>query len=566
MRKFNHQLTGGIAVYRVNTDYYKNVGVGKQLVTALEADEGILGYSNYDRNQIFGSNPFYYAGKNLSNGVQPIQINKKTIPSTKLSDGNYLETSLTVMSDSAAEMTVKIGEDGYVPVEKIEIEPKDLTLEFGESIELKATITPENATYKGIEWSEKFFIPSFPKMVDKNGKVTVPKSMFASGILEVTAKSIDGEKSNTIKVKIISKKVTGISLAQENVTLNVDETQKLDYSIQPENAADKRVDWSSSNEEVVTVSKDGVITAKKQGNALVTATTTEGKKTATSKVSVVGRADAEGVFGTVPWSWEKESQTVTFKGGKFFDTDTYNSIYEKIEKLPELEGKKIKKIVFKEPIELSQNSSALFYWLGYLESIEGAHFLDTSKVVDMSLMFMNTLALTSLDIRNWDVSNVKVMNSMFYAAGAIEELDLNTWDVSNVEVMSSMFFNMRKLKKLNINNWDVRNVIEMSDAFNMTLSLPELNLSGWNTNKATGYIQEFTGTNDRLEKFVLGENCQLPIKYYYAGFPMDGGETYTGRWLKVSETGETIKVYETAKDLLDTYDCNGGIFIRERKE
>lgn len=73
--------------------------------------------------------------------------------------------------------------------------------------------------------------------------------------------------------KPIPIEVQSISMDQSEVTLKVGETASLDYLILPENATVKNVRWKSSNEDAVTITSDGVITAIKPDEVEISATT-----------------------------------------------------------------------------------------------------------------------------------------------------------------------------------------------------------------------------------------------------------------------------------------------------
>ena len=55
--------------------------------------------------------------------------------------------------------------------------------------------------------------------------------------------------------------VTGVSLDESSITLDVGGNQTLTATVTPEDATNKKVRWSSDNEAVATVSEDGVVTA-----------------------------------------------------------------------------------------------------------------------------------------------------------------------------------------------------------------------------------------------------------------------------------------------------------------
>ena len=82
--------------------------------------------------------------------------------------------------------------------------------------------------------------------------------------------------------------VTGVTLAPTSATLTLGETETVTLipTVLPDDATDKSVTWSSSNETVATVSNEGVVTAVAAGTATITVTTTDGAKTATCAVTV----------------------------------------------------------------------------------------------------------------------------------------------------------------------------------------------------------------------------------------------------------------------------------------
>lgn len=69
---------------------------------------------------------------------------------------------------------------------------------------------------------------------------------------------------------------TGISLNKTSLTLKVGRSETLIATVTPDNATNKNVTWSSSNNEVATVDNNGNVIAKSVGTATITATTTDG--------------------------------------------------------------------------------------------------------------------------------------------------------------------------------------------------------------------------------------------------------------------------------------------------
>ena len=83
--------------------------------------------------------------------------------------------------------------------------------------------------------------------------------------------------------------VSSIELNKRGLTLTgKDATETLTASIEPTNATNQNVSWSSDNTYVVTVSQTGVVTATGIGNAIITAYTTDGSsKSASCSATVV---------------------------------------------------------------------------------------------------------------------------------------------------------------------------------------------------------------------------------------------------------------------------------------
>jgi uncharacterized protein YjdB len=186
---------------------------------------------------------------------------------------------------------------------KLDITSKELT--EGESFTLKATVEPDNATDKSVTWSSS---ANDVASVDQNGKVTALKA----GTATITVTTKDGSKKATcaitVKAKVIP--VTGVTLDASAMEVDEGFSFMLTATVNPDNATDKSVTWSSSDATVATVSQTGEVTGVKKGTATITVTTNNGGKTATCTVTVIARVAsvsldkntlelAEGEFATL---------------------------------------------------------------------------------------------------------------------------------------------------------------------------------------------------------------------------------------------------------------------------
>ena len=94
-----------------------------------------------------------------------------------------------------------------------------------------------------------------------------------------------------------------------------------------------------------------------------------------------------------------------------------------------------------------------------LKRIIGLENWDTSKIVEMVIMFQMCKELESLEgIANWDVSKVTDFTGTFRDCDSITSLDLSNWRVSSANNMTQMFYTLDQLTTLNISNWTIDQV------------------------------------------------------------------------------------------------------------
>ena len=90
----------------------------------------------------------------------------------------------------------------------------------------------------------------------------------------------------TVQTKPASVPVTGVKLNTETLELFTGNTATLTATVEPENATNKNVTWSSDKPDVATVDAAGKVTAVSEGTATITVTTADGSKQATCSVTV----------------------------------------------------------------------------------------------------------------------------------------------------------------------------------------------------------------------------------------------------------------------------------------
>ena len=124
---------------------------------------------------------------------------------------------------------------------------------------------------------------------ESTGEITGTPTAEGSSTFTVNAENSYGSDSREYTLAIAPEQtvsVTGVSLSATSLTLTEEETATLTATVEPANATNKGVTWSSNDETVATVDADGKVTAVGAGTATITVTTEDGKKTATCTVTV----------------------------------------------------------------------------------------------------------------------------------------------------------------------------------------------------------------------------------------------------------------------------------------
>ena len=208
-----------------------------------------------------------------ASGVIAAKNAGKTIITVSANDGSGKSASCEVTVVKQA-----------VKVTKISLNTTYENLEVGDTFTLEATVLPSDADDKSITWSST---NTSVAIVSNKGVVTV----VGAGYTSITATSNDGSNvsaSCSINATKPDVKVSSVTLDKTDETLTVGATTTITATVLPENASDKTLKWSSSNTSVATVdSNSGVVTAKGEGETIITCETTDGTNLrATCHISV----------------------------------------------------------------------------------------------------------------------------------------------------------------------------------------------------------------------------------------------------------------------------------------
>ena len=162
----------------------------------------------------------------------------------------------------------------------------------GETAQLTLTIKPDNYPNKDVTWSSS---NEAIATVDGNGLVTTHE--VGTVTITATLKS-DPTISSSVTIVVNPIKVSKITVTgYDKEYLVKGDTVTLTTTVEPSDAADKSIVWSSSNEEIATVDQNGKVTAEGQGT-----------------VSIKAMNDESGVYG---------EQVITVYDNTPYSTDVY---------------------------------------------------------------------------------------------------------------------------------------------------------------------------------------------------------------------------------------------------
>lgn len=195
--------------------------------------------------------------------------------------GTAVITVTTEDGKKTATITVTVTQQ----VGEIRLSADKTTLKVGGTAKVTANVLPENASNKGVTFTSSH---STVATVDANGNVQAA----SAGTTTITATAADEKGAyGTITIKV-EDMATGVTLSPTSKELKVNETAQLAASVLPA-TANQGIKFTSSDETVATVSETGLVTARKEGTAVITATAADGSGKSASCTIKVGTTSVD---------------------------------------------------------------------------------------------------------------------------------------------------------------------------------------------------------------------------------------------------------------------------------
>ena len=183
------------------------------------------------------------------------------------------EATITATTNDGTNLTAQCeitATPATVIAESISLDITSGGLYIGRTLQLIATILPDDVSTHGVSWST-----SNPSVATVNELGLV--FGLTEGEVVITATTVDGSNLSASCTLTVS------PVLAERITLNIStadveigSTLQLEAMIEPEDVTSTDVVWSTNNAELATVDEQGLVTVKAQGEVVITATTTDG--------------------------------------------------------------------------------------------------------------------------------------------------------------------------------------------------------------------------------------------------------------------------------------------------
>lgn len=159
---------------------------------------------------------------------------------------------------------------------------KEYDVILGQTVQLAVAVSPEDTTDKSVTYKS-----NNPKKVsvDENGVVTA----LAAGKATITATTADGSRRQATTVVKVIVPVTGVRFDTPDARVGVDYYRTLNAVLEPKDATNHNMTWTSSDESIATVTgttnKPRVV-GKRWGRCVITGVTEDGGYTCSVNINV----------------------------------------------------------------------------------------------------------------------------------------------------------------------------------------------------------------------------------------------------------------------------------------
>ena len=239
-------------------------------------------------------------------GTVTVKLDTKQLSSYLSASGKRMTLAIRAFAaDERKEELLAYQQSYNNPSVKLAFADAEITLGKGQTktAEIALDVTPKEATPTVLTWTS-----------NDEGIVKVSQSGelegVAVGTAEVTVEALGSTATLPVTVKVLAEQV---QLGKTELRLVVGQTAPLTAAVVPEDAEEKSIVWTSSDEKIATVRADGTVTAITNGSVTISASCGEAKAecTVTVYTTATGLTVSKAALGLKVGASERIAATPT---------------------------------------------------------------------------------------------------------------------------------------------------------------------------------------------------------------------------------------------------------------
>lgn len=262
--------------------------------------------------------------RTLSAEILPVNAEDKTVTWTSsassvlaVENTNQATAQITALKEGMAMVILRSNDGGFTDTCRVSVTsaavtalsglPETLIGIIGEQEEVSVTVQPSYAINKKVVWTSSDESVATVQAGSDSQQVIVNYLQAGTTVITATSKDNPGATISctvTVKEKTPVNSLTGL---QETITGTEGKTGSLSVTVNPSDASNKTVIWTSSDESIATVqagsdSQQATVNYLKEGTAIITATSAdnpEATMSCTVKVTPAGYVAVKSLWGNV---------------------------------------------------------------------------------------------------------------------------------------------------------------------------------------------------------------------------------------------------------------------------
>ena len=283
------RIQGNTLTYRINRTYEESSFISEgtiELIAPEEEPSELL--FTLEKTEL-------YPGESVQGTVTILPETAKEYPVTFVSDQPGIAeaddkglvtakapgTALITASIPGKEITAKAAITVLTPAESIVITDRFSEIMLYDKRSIQYTVLPAEADDKSVT-----FTSSNPDVLSVDPKEGMVYALGEGSAVITVTSNYDESIQDSLEVTVFFQKIETIDFLQEEVILARGRSAQLRFTTTPEKHSDRNISFTSDHPEVVSVSREGIVTAHQEGRAVITAEAAGGARDTITVIAV----------------------------------------------------------------------------------------------------------------------------------------------------------------------------------------------------------------------------------------------------------------------------------------